>query len=99
MSTVPVSYYVYYRVGAAHESAARRAVASMLLSLAQRTAVIGRLMHRQDDPLLWMEIYESVRDPVAFETVLAELLPVSGLAALLEPGAARHTERFVPAVS
>jgi Domain of unknown function (DUF4936) len=99
VSAAFVSYYVYYRVDARHESAARRAVASMLISLEQRTAVIGRLMRRQEDPLLWMEIYDSVRDPLAFETVLSELLPASGLAALLEPGAARHTERFVPAVS
>ena len=99
MSAVPVSYYVYYRVSAPDETAARQAVASMLMSLEQRTSVIGRLMRRQDEPLLWMEIYESVRDTVAFETALSELFHASGLTALLEPGAARNTERFVPAVS
>ena len=98
MSTaVPVSYYVYYRVSAAHASAARQAVAAMLTLLEQRTSVSGRLLRRQDEPLLWMEVYEGVRDTVAFEMVLADLLGASSLAALLEPGATRKTERFVAA--
>ncbi len=97
MSSVPVSYYVYYRVSAPHETAARQAVASMQLSLEQRTSVIGRLMRRQDEPLLWMEIYEGVRDAVEFEKVLSELLDASGLMVLLEVGVARKTERFVAA--
>jgi hypothetical protein len=97
MSSVPVSYYVYYHVSAPHETAARQAVASMQLSLEQRTSVIGRLMRSHDEPLLWMETYEGVRDTVEFEKVLSELLHASGLAALLEAGVARKTERFVAA--
>jgi hypothetical protein len=96
-AAVPVSYYVYYRVSAAHVAAARQAVATMLKLLEQRTTVSGRLLRRQDEPLLWMEVYENVRDAVAFDAVLAELLDASGLAALLEPGATRKTERFVAA--
>ena len=96
-SAVPVSYYVYYRVSAAHATAARQAVGAMLTLLEQRTYVSGRLLRRQDEPLLWMEVYESVRDTAAFDAVLAELLDASGLAALLEPGAARKTERFIAA--
>jgi len=69
----------------------------MLASLEQRTHISGRLLRRQDEPLLWMEVYESVRDTVAFDAALSELLSVSGLAALLEPGATRKTERFVAA--
>ncbi len=96
-SIAPVSYYVYYRVAPAQVVAARRAVTGILKSLEQRIAVSGRLLRRQDDPLLWMEVYESVRDTTVFETALAELLDASGLAALLAPDTARTTERFVAA--
>ena len=96
-SAALVSYYVYYRVAAAHVTAARQAVAAMLTLLEQRTYVAGRLLHRQDEPLLWMEVYEGVRDTVAFEAALADLLGASGLTALLEPGVTRKTERFVAA--
>jgi hypothetical protein len=44
-----------------------------------------------------MEVYEGVRDTVAFEAVLADLIDASGLMALVEPGATRKTERFVAA--
>ena len=96
-AAVPVSYYVYYRVAAAHANAARQAVAAMLTLLEQRTSVSGRLLRRRDEPLLWMEVYEGVRDTAAFDAVLGELLDGSGLAEFLEPGAARTTERFVAA--
>jgi hypothetical protein len=97
VSTVPVSYYIYYRVSAAHAGAALQAVAATLTLLEERTHISGRLLRRQDEPLLWMEVYESVRDTAAFDAALAELLNTSGLAALLEPGATRKTERFVAA--
>jgi hypothetical protein len=97
MSATPVHYYVYYRVAAAHANAARQAVAALLAQLEQRSFVIGRLLCRQDEPLLWMEVYEGVRDTRAFEAALAELVDASGLAALLAPGATRKTERFVAA--
>jgi hypothetical protein len=97
VSAVPVSYYVYYRVSPAHAALARQAVAAMLTLLEQRIFVSGRLLRRQDEPLLWMEVYEGVRDTVAFENALAGLLDASGLAAFLAPGATRKTERFVGA--
>ena len=95
MSAVPVSYYIYYRVSAEYAHAAWHAVAELLTSLEQRTFISGRLLRRQDEPLLWMEVYEGVRDPAAFDATLAELLAGSGLAAFLAPGATRKTERFV----
>ena len=91
------SYYIYYRV--AQPAQAQTLVQHIQAALKDKTGIDGRLLRKRDDPSSWMEIYESVRDPLAFETVLSELLPVSGLVALLEPGAARHTERFVPGVS
>ena len=46
-----------------------------------------------------MEVYEGVREPAAFESALAELFAASGLAAFLETGSERKTERFVAAQS
>ena len=97
MSTVAVSYFIYYRVAAEHADAAWRTVAALLTALEERVFVSGRLLRRQDEPLLWMEIYEGVRDPAAFDAVLAEVLAGSELAAFLAPGATRKTERFVAA--
>jgi Domain of unknown function (DUF4936) len=97
LSAPPVSYYVYYRVAADRADAARHAVAIMLRRLEQRTTISGRLLRRHDEPLLWMEVYEGVRDTEAFDAALAELLHASNLATLLAPGASRTTERFIAA--
>jgi hypothetical protein len=97
VNTGTVSYYIYYRVAGVRVSVARRAVAAMLTTLEQRTAVSGRLQQRQDEPLLWMEVYESVRDPAAFEAVLADLLLANDFESFLAPEASRKTERFVSA--
>jgi Domain of unknown function (DUF4936) len=95
LSKDSVSYYVYYRVSAAHVRSARQLVATLLKSLEQRTSISGRLLRRQEEPLLWMEVYEGVRDSAAFEGALAELLDANGLATFLEPGTTRKTERFI----
>ena len=90
-----VHYYVYYRVLPTHAAAAKAALARILAQVEERTGVAGRLLQRQDEPLLWMEIYENVRDGHDFERVLAELLAAADFAAVLAPGSARKTERFV----
>jgi Domain of unknown function (DUF4936) len=95
LSAVRVSCYVYYRVSAAHAESARQIVAAMFAALERRTSVSGRLLRRQDEPLLWMEVYEGIRDTATFETVLSGLLDGNGLASFVEPGTTRKTERFV----
>jgi len=95
VSTAPVSYYVYYRVAAAHAGDARPAIASMLASLERRTGVAGRLLRREDEPLLWMEVYENVRDTAEFDAALAALIETQGFGAWLAPGSHRHIERFI----
>ncbi len=90
-----VHYYVYYRVLPTHAAAAKAALVRILAQLEARTGVAGRLLQRQDDPLLWMEIYEGVRDGRVFERVLSELLDAGDFTALLAPGSARQIERFV----
>jgi hypothetical protein len=92
-----VNYYVYYRVLPTHAAAAKTALALILAQLEERTGVTGRLLQRQNEPLLWMEIYEGVRDGRAFERALEELLVAANFAALLAPGSARKIERFVAA--
>ena len=95
MSATAVSYYIYYRVGATHQRAAQQAIADLFDSVERRTGVAGRLLRRQDEPLLWMEVYEAVRDPTGFETALSQSLDARGFASFLAPASERRTERFV----
>jgi len=87
------SYYVYYRTGA-DAARVRATVAPMQAWLAERTGVAGRLLRRVEDATTWMEIYEEVPDPAAFEETLAAAVERFGLRALLTAGADRHVERF-----
>jgi hypothetical protein len=95
MIAKPVHCYVYYRVDPARAAAARETIAAVLASIEERAGVTGRLLQRQDEPMLWMEVYESVHDPVRFELMLADLLDTHGFSQFLAPGSARKIERFV----
>lgn len=90
----PTHYFIYYRVRA-DGVRARATVQAMQASLATRTGVAGRLLERCGDDATWMEIYESVADPAAFEAALGSEIEAHKLAALIEPGSTRHLERFV----
>jgi hypothetical protein len=92
---VSVSLFVYYRVADASESAVRERVGAILADVRAATGVEGRLLRRRDDPSTWMEVYEPVLDSETFERALDAALVRHRFAALLAPGAARHTERFV----
>ena len=85
-------YYVYYRVDPAHSELAAAVVRSFQDQIFCRTGVRGRRLHRRDEPLLWMEVYEPVPAAVDLAAVLAD--PPAEVLALLEPGAARATECF-----
>ncbi|NMG44246.1 DUF4936 family protein [Aromatoleum toluvorans] len=91
-----VHYYVYYRVraDAGHEDA-EATVRAMQTTLERRTGVAGRLMERREDGVTWMEVYENVTDPGAFEAALRIEADAHRIADIVEPGFARHTERFV----
>ena len=94
--TAPVHYYIYYRIrDDIDRDDAHAGVRAMQAALAARTSVRGRLMERRGDDATWMEIYESVADAAAFEVALAAETEAHGLAGLIEPGSARHIERFV----
>ena len=45
--------------------------------------------------MLWMEVYENVRDPVRFEAMLATCSIPTAFRTFLAPGSARKIERFV----
>jgi Domain of unknown function (DUF4936) len=92
---VSASLFVYYRVADANESAVRERVGAILADVRAATGVQGRLLRRRDDPATWMEVYEPVPETEAFEHALDAALARHRFDALLAPGTARHTERFV----
>ncbi len=81
------NYYVYYRVDAGQLSALRLAVLDLFKIIERETGISGRWMHRRDDPLTYMEVYEGVKDESVFEGVLERESGRLGLE--------RRTERFV----
>ena len=91
----PIHYYVYYRIAAPHATAARGVIEAVLRALEDRAGIVGRLLQGADEPLLWMEVYENVRDPERFEATLEDLLAARRFAAFLAPGSERRVERFV----
>lgn len=92
----PVHYFIYYRVRAEIDrDDAHASIRCMQAALTRRTGVVGRLMERRNDDSTWMEIYESVINPDAFEIALHAETGDHKFDELLEPGTARHIERFV----
>ncbi len=86
------SYYIYYRV--ANADLAKAIVATMQASVQRATGIAGRVLLKRDDPSTWMEVYERVGDPEAFERCLAEAVLAHGFGKLLQPGSRRHVECF-----
>lgn len=88
-----VHYYVWYRVSGDLASA-QRIVAALQDDVALHSAVRGRLLTRRDDPTTWMEIYEHVEAPAAFEHALGAATLRHDAGAIAH-NAARHVEAFV----
>jgi hypothetical protein len=88
--------YVYYRVAAEHEHAARRALSAMLAELEASAGIVGHVHCKVIEPLLWMEVYTAVADPDALVEVLNGLAKRHGLIACLAENQRRHVEHFVP---
>lgn len=95
MTDRPIHCYIYYRIAAAQAAAARAAILDALQTLAERTGVAGRLFEGEDEPLLWMEVYENVGDRECFLQTLEDLLPGHRFARFLASGSERRIERFV----
>jgi alanine-alpha-ketoisovalerate/valine-pyruvate aminotransferase len=82
-----LNYYVYYKVEPEVLALLRAAVEELFEKIEKQTGVRGRWMHRRDDPLTYMEVYEDVKDEKAFEALLER----EGA----KLGVPRKVERFV----
>jgi hypothetical protein len=63
-------YYVYYKVAPDQLDRVRAAVGGLFEAIEKQLGVRGRWMHRRDDATTYMEVYEDVKDAVAFEALL-----------------------------
>jgi len=88
--------YIYYRVAAERERAARRALFAMLAELKTSAGIVGHAHCKASEPLLWMEVYTAVADPDALVEVLTGLAARHGLIACLAENQRRHVENFLP---
>lgn len=89
-----ISYFIYYRVAPGLEPLAKERAHRLQSRLAQSTGVRCRLMTKRGEPNLWMEVYEAVTDPLAFERALDGAVLELQFDQLLAPGSRRHLERF-----
>ena len=88
------SYYIYYRVAPDHAQTCEAQVFELFKLLKQSTDVSGRLLKKRSEPLLWMEIYENVRDDAKFELELAQAAAQLKLTECIQEGSTRRAECF-----
>jgi hypothetical protein len=88
------SYYIYYRVAADNAQRCEARVLELFSAIKQSTNVAGRLLKKRSEPLLWMEIYENVRDDAKFELELEQATTQLKLAECLQEGSTRRAECF-----
>lgn len=88
------SYYIYYRVAAERAQGCEARVLELISAIKQSTHVAGRLLKKRSDPLLWMEVYENVRDDAKFELELEQAATQMKLVDCLQEGSARRVECF-----
>jgi len=89
------NYYVYYKVDLAKREALAAIVAELFDAVKKETGLNGRWLHRRDEFATYMEVFEGVRDDVAFEALLKRESERLGFSQYLQPGAARRAECFV----
>jgi hypothetical protein len=88
------SYFIYYRVSAERAGACEARVLDLFSAVKQATNVSGRLLRKRREPLLWMEVYDNVRDDAKFELELEQAAAQLKVAECLQEGGARKTECF-----
>ena len=88
------SFYVYYRVDPAKAGACEPRVRELLVLMRKITGVQGRLMVKEGEANLWMEVYENVASDTKFEWELADAVGKLRIQDYLQPGTGRHVECF-----
>lgn len=88
------SYYIYYRVAPDKAEDCEVRVLELISALKERTGVAGRLLKKRSEPLLWMEVYENVRDDAKFELELEHAAAEQKIAECLQEGSGRRLECF-----
>lgn len=88
------SYYVYYRIAQNRAAECEPRVLELFANLQQATGVSGRLLKKRSEPLLWMEVYENVRDDAKFELELAQAVSQLKLADCVQENSERRVECF-----
>ncbi len=88
------SYYIYYRVTPEQAQRCESRVLELFSALKQSTNVAGRLLKKRSEPLLWMEVFENVRDDAKFELELEQATAQLKLGECLQEGSSRRIECF-----
>ena len=88
------SYYIYYRIAPEKGDTCEPRVLELFSALKQSTGIAGRLLKKRSEPLLWMEVYENVRDDAKFELALDQATTQLKLAECLQEGSNRRLEFF-----
>lgn len=88
------SYYIYYRVVPDQAEKCEARVLDLFTTIKQATNVAGRLLKKRSEPLLWMEVYENVRDDAKFELELEQAVTQLKLQDCLQQGTTRRIECF-----
>ena len=88
------SYFIYYRVAPDRAESCELRVLELFSALKQSTGIAGRLLKKRSEPLLWMEVYENVRDDAKFELELEQSVTQLKLGECLHDETPRRTECF-----
>jgi len=91
---VAYSFYNYYRGDPAKAGACEPRVRELLVLMRKVTGVQGRLMVKEGEANLWMEVYENVSDESKFQWELADAAGKLKIQEYLQPGTGRHVECF-----
>ncbi|MES2354314.1 MAG: DUF4936 family protein [Pseudomonadota bacterium] len=87
-------FYIYYQVPVETADELRGQVSTMQSMLTRETGIVGRLLTKVEAPMLWMEVYENVRNRDEFESILQRLIAETGVVKLCSHDK-RKTEIFI----
>jgi hypothetical protein len=83
------SYYVYYRVTPENAAKCEARALELIAAIREATTVAGRLLKKRSEPLLWMEVYDNVRDDAKFELELEQAVTRLKISECLQEGGRR----------